>query len=84
MGLAFEMARAALRLRDRDNPVVAMVAKRIIELAKAGERDPTLLCDRTLSDLGGAPPQGGRVGAREQPGEVAPHHAPRALSTRPS
>jgi hypothetical protein len=36
MGLAFEMTRAALRLTDRDDLVVAMIAKKIIELAKAG------------------------------------------------
>ena len=51
MGIALEMTLAALRLTDRDDPIVAIVAKRIIELAKAGERNPDLLSDLALSDL---------------------------------
>jgi hypothetical protein len=57
MGVAFEMARAALRLADRDDPAVAIIANRIIELAKAGERNPDLLCERVLNDLRAPPPQ---------------------------
>ena len=34
---------------DRGDPVVTLVAKRIIELAKKGERDPTRLRDSALS-----------------------------------
>ena len=50
MGLAFEMARAALRLDDgRDNPLNRMVAEKIIELAQDGECDPNALTERTLS-----------------------------------
>jgi hypothetical protein len=37
-----------LRLVDRNDPVVTMVAKRIIELAKQGERDPIRLRDQTV------------------------------------
>jgi hypothetical protein len=37
MGVAFEMTRAALRLADRDDPATEMVARKIIELANAGE-----------------------------------------------
>jgi hypothetical protein len=51
------MTRVALRLTDRDDPLVAIVAKRIIELAKAGERSPDLLCDLALNDLREPPPQ---------------------------
>ncbi len=43
MGVAFELTRAALRLVDRDDLAVAIIAKKIIELAKAGERNPDLL-----------------------------------------
>ena len=57
MGVAFEMARAALRLADQDDPAVAIIANRIIELAKAGERNPDLLCERILNDLRAPPPQ---------------------------
>src|SRR6266480_1019510 len=51
MGVAFEMARAALRLEDRDDPAVAILAMQIIALAKEGERNPDLLCERVLKDL---------------------------------
>ena len=57
IGVAFEMTRAALRLADRDDLAVAIIAKKIIELAKAGERNPDLLCERALKDLREPPPQ---------------------------
>ena len=46
MGLAFEMARVGFGLSDRDEPAKEIVAKRIIELAKAGERNP-IFCAMT-------------------------------------
>ena len=49
MGVAFEMARSALRLGDGSDPVMQVVVEKIIELAQAGERDPNDLCERTLS-----------------------------------
>jgi len=48
MGLAFEMARIALGLVDRGDLINEMIAKKIIELAKAGERNPDVLCDAVL------------------------------------
>jgi len=57
MGVAFEMTRAALRLTDRNDPIIEIIAKKIIELAKAGERNADLLCDRALKDLRESPPQ---------------------------
>jgi hypothetical protein len=57
MGIAFEMTRAALRLTDRDDLVTAMVAKRIIELAKTDEHNPDVLCERVLNDLRAPPGQ---------------------------
>ncbi len=57
VALPFEMTRAALRLVDRDDLAVAIIAKKIIELAKAGERNPDLLCERALKDLREPPPQ---------------------------
>ena len=56
MGVAFELTRAALRLVDRDDLAVAIIAKKIIELAKAGERNPDLLCEGALKDLRDDPP----------------------------
>jgi hypothetical protein len=59
MGIAFEMTCAALHLTDRANPVVAIVANRIIELAKSGEHAPDRLCERVLADLSKPPPRVG-------------------------
>jgi len=47
MGVAFEMAHAAL-MRDWGEHANAILAERIIELAKAGERNPDILCERVL------------------------------------
>jgi hypothetical protein len=46
---AFEDSLSALGLVDRNDPTVLMVAKRIIELAKHGERNPTRLRDYVLN-----------------------------------
>jgi hypothetical protein len=51
MGLAFEIARAALRLADRGDLANEIIAKRIIELAKTGERNPDLLCEGALKEF---------------------------------
>ena len=37
MGLAFDLMRLTLRLSDRNDPIVQLIAERIIELAKTGE-----------------------------------------------
>src|SRR6266487_1462850 len=51
MGVAFEMAWVALGLTDTDDQANHIVAKRIIELAKAGERNPDILCEKALKGL---------------------------------
>ena len=52
MGVALEIACVALQLRSRSDPATtAMVAEKIIALAKTGERCATALCDRALSEL---------------------------------
>jgi hypothetical protein len=53
MGVALEMARIALLL-DQNDPAVALVAKRVIELAKNGEQNPDLLCELVLKEFGEA------------------------------
>ena len=55
MGIAFEMTCVALRI-DRTDPIAATAAKRIIELAKNGERDADRLCDGALNVLRVPPP----------------------------
>lgn len=48
MGVAFEMARAAVQ-RDWGDYADGTLANMIIELAKAGETNPDILCERALS-----------------------------------
>ena len=50
MGVAFEMTRVAIQLNGQD-AIDEAIAKKIIELAKAGESNPDLLCERALNDL---------------------------------
>src|SRR5215831_6484154 len=65
MGVAFEMVCAALRLSDRGDLANEIIAKRIVELAKAGEHNPDLLCEKKCPEgisraapLSPPPPQG--------------------------
>ena len=52
VGIAFETARAAIKRRaDLSNE---MIARTIIELAKAGERDVDVLCEAALNAPTGA------------------------------
>jgi hypothetical protein len=50
MGIAFEMTCAALHITPSDKSKPA-IARKIIELAQAGERDPNQLCEHALGDL---------------------------------
>jgi hypothetical protein len=50
MGLAFVCARSALRI-PIDDTASPEIAKRIIELATSGERDPDKLCDFAIDGL---------------------------------
>jgi hypothetical protein len=56
-GIAFEMSLVALRLADRGDLANEVVAHKIIELARAGERDPERLCDGVLKELRAPPPK---------------------------
>jgi hypothetical protein len=48
---AFEEALRELQLKDRSDPATLLVAKRIIELAKQGERDPIRLRDGAVAGI---------------------------------
>jgi hypothetical protein len=50
---AFERALRTLRLVDRTDPATEIVAKKIIELAQQGERDPERLCQRAVRSISG-------------------------------
>ncbi len=54
MSAAFDEACRALQLTDSATREREVVAVRIIELARRGERDPKRLCERILHEAGGA------------------------------
>jgi hypothetical protein len=49
LGVAVEMTRVSLGLAD--NFANGIIAKRVIDLAEAGERDPGRLCEGALKEL---------------------------------
>ena len=51
MGIAYEMALVALLQRRREDQLREATAHKIIELAKAGERDPERLCEGALKGI---------------------------------
>jgi len=53
MGQAFEEALRCLDVIDRTSPAAETLAKKIIELAKQGERNPTQLRNRAVESVSG-------------------------------
>jgi hypothetical protein len=51
LGLAFAQVCIALHIGDCDDDVRQAIATKIIALAKTGERNPDLLCERVLEDI---------------------------------
>jgi hypothetical protein len=51
IGVALEMTCIALRTGDCDDGVREAIASKIIELAKAGERNPDALCEQALAAI---------------------------------
>ena len=51
LGVAFEMTCVALRLAGRGGDLAReVIARRMIELAQAGERNPDILCETVLKE----------------------------------
>jgi hypothetical protein len=53
----FEDMLHALKLVDRTDPATSLIAKKIIELARRGERDPARLCDGVMKEFRAPPPE---------------------------
>jgi hypothetical protein len=51
LSIAYEDALGALQLSSRNDPITTIIAQRIIEAAKKGERDPAQLCALAIKDL---------------------------------
>lgn len=52
MGDAFDQARKLLHDRGQPSVVQEIIAKRIIEIARTGERDADKMCKRVLTAFG--------------------------------
>jgi len=48
MMAAFSNALKKLGLKDSTDPIAELVGRKIVRAALAGERDPTVLCDRAM------------------------------------
>jgi hypothetical protein len=59
MTAAYEAALKLLRLTDRADPITDLIARKIIEIASDGERDPPHICARALKELGVPLPEWG-------------------------
>jgi hypothetical protein len=70
LGVALEIVCIALRTGDCDEDVKQAIATKLIELAKAGERNPNIMCERVLEEIRG--PQGV---ARQDDPEAGPGDA---------
>jgi hypothetical protein len=49
--LAFHLALRELQLLDRNDPVCDIVARKVIETAKYGARDPEVIASRAVKQL---------------------------------
>jgi hypothetical protein len=49
---AYECALELLRLKDRADPVCELIAAKIIQVYRLGERDPPRTCARAIRELG--------------------------------
>jgi hypothetical protein len=57
---AFETACRDLRLTDRRDPITEVLALKIIEAAKTGERDPNIIRQQAMDLLAAKPLEEGR------------------------
>lgn len=60
MTAAYEKALHKLGLIDRSDPMTELVAKKIVEVVQAGERNPARISRRALLELGIPPAPVGR------------------------
>jgi hypothetical protein len=51
MATAYEGTLIALALKDRNDPITEMIAKKIIAHAECGERDPNRLREHVMNEI---------------------------------
>jgi len=59
---AYEKTLTALGLKDRNDPITELVAKKIIEIGQTGVRDPQQISRRAIEELGPDTMKGGANG----------------------
>jgi hypothetical protein len=52
LSTAYEQALRALSLKDRNDPLTEMIAKRILEIGQTGVKDPGQISKIAIRDLG--------------------------------
>jgi hypothetical protein len=52
MTSAYEDILGMLRLKDRQDPITEIIAKKVIEITQRGERDPKRILDLAIKELG--------------------------------
>ena len=52
VAVAYNVALASLHLREPTETVRLLIGRKVIEVFKAGERDPQQIADRVIRDLG--------------------------------
>jgi hypothetical protein len=52
MTTAFEKALRTVGIKDRNDPMAEMIAKKIIEIAQTGVRDPAQISELAIKELG--------------------------------
>jgi hypothetical protein len=55
MSAAYEHALRELQLKDRSDPITELIARKIIEITRSGERDPARISAATVQALAGNP-----------------------------
>ena len=55
MSAAYEETLRVLQLADRQDPITELVASKIIEIARTGERDPARISEQALRGWGITP-----------------------------
>jgi hypothetical protein len=53
---AYEQTLRAIGLKDRNDPITEMIAKKIIEIAQTGVRDPAQISSLAIKEIGISPP----------------------------
>jgi hypothetical protein len=51
MSSAYEMTLVTLQLANRTDPITQLIAAKVIQLFRAGQSDPALICQKIISEV---------------------------------